>query len=158
MTTAALAYIPVAYLADRSTKKPFVLLTFVFFTLFPLVLLLCHSFWPLVGAFVLRGLKEFGDATRKALILDLAPADRQALTFGVYYFVRDTIVSVAALAGGVLWALGPEVNFLTAFAFGLAGTVWFALRGRDVSLGPNGNVASSAAPAGDDDASQTRPS
>jgi MFS family permease len=32
MTTAVLVYIPVAYLADRSTKKPFVLMTFVFFT------------------------------------------------------------------------------------------------------------------------------
>ena len=35
MATAVLVYIPVAYLADRSTKKPFVLMTFVFFTLFP---------------------------------------------------------------------------------------------------------------------------
>ena len=39
MITAMLIYIPVAYLADRSTKKPFVVITFVFFTLFPLVLL-----------------------------------------------------------------------------------------------------------------------
>jgi hypothetical protein len=39
MATAVLVYIPVAYLADRGAKKPFVLMTFVFFTLFPLVLL-----------------------------------------------------------------------------------------------------------------------
>jgi MFS family permease len=44
MTTAVLVYIPVAYLADRSNKKPFVLMTFVFFTLFPLVLLFSRSF------------------------------------------------------------------------------------------------------------------
>lgn len=31
MATAMLVYIPVAYLADRSTKKPFVVITFVFF-------------------------------------------------------------------------------------------------------------------------------
>ena len=43
MTTAVLVYIPVAYLADRSTKKPFVLITFVFFTLFPLALLYSRS-------------------------------------------------------------------------------------------------------------------
>ena len=65
MATALLIYIPVAYLADRGQKKPFVQMTFVFFTLFPLVLLFCQSFWPLVGAFVLRGLKEFG--ARQAL-------------------------------------------------------------------------------------------
>jgi len=136
MATAAVVYIPVAYLADRSGKKPFVLMTFVFFTLFPLTLLYCHSFWPLVAAFVLRGLKEFGDATRKALILDLAPEDRKAITFGVYYLVRDSIVSLAAFGGAFLWLVSPRANFLTAFAFGLAGTVWFALRGRDFSAEP----------------------
>ena len=39
MATAVLIYIPVAYLADRSTKKPFVLMTFVFFTFFPRIAL-----------------------------------------------------------------------------------------------------------------------
>ncbi|MBU0641067.1 MAG: MFS transporter, partial [Planctomycetes bacterium] len=136
MATAALLYIPVAYLADRSGKKPFVLMTFVFFTLFPLMLLFCHSFWPLVAVFVLRGLKEFGDSTRKALILDLAPEDQKALTFGVYYLVRDSIVSVAAFGGAFLWMLSPATNFLVAFAFGVLGTIWFALRGRDLSANP----------------------
>ena len=56
MVTAMLIYIPVAYLADRSRKKPFVVMTFAFFTLFPYVLIFCRSFWPLVAAFVLRGL------------------------------------------------------------------------------------------------------
>jgi MFS family permease len=139
MATAALVYIPVAYLADRSTKKPFVLATFVFFTLFPVALLFCHSLWPLVAAFVLRGLKEFGDATRKALIMDLAPEDRKAMTFGLYYLIRDAIVSIAAFGGGLLWALGPSVNLLTAFGCGVAGTVWFALRGRDLSALPAPN-------------------
>jgi MFS family permease len=43
MATAVLVYIPVAYLADRTTKHPFILMTFVFFTLFPLVLLYSRS-------------------------------------------------------------------------------------------------------------------
>jgi MFS family permease len=135
MATAALLYIPVAYFADRSGKKPFVLMTFVFFTLFPVTLLYCQSFWPLFGAFVLRGLKEFGDSTRKALIMDLAPEDQKALTFGVYYLVRDSIVSVAAFGGAFLWMISPATNLLTACAFGVLGTIWFALRGRDLSGG-----------------------
>lgn len=134
MAVAAVIYIPVAHFADRLGKRPFVLTTFVFFTLFPLALLVSQSFWPLVGAFVLRGLKEFGDSTRKALILDLAPEGRQALTFGAYYLVRDSIVAVAALAGGPLWVLAPEVNLIAAAACGAAGTVWFAWRGRDVAV------------------------
>jgi MFS family permease len=132
MATAMLVYIPVAYLADRGRKKPFVTVTFVFFTLFPLVLMLSQSFWPLALAFVVRGLKEFGDATRKALILDLAPDDRKAITFGVYYFVRDAVVSIAALGGAWLWAIDPRLNLLTATGFGLLGTLWFALRGTDL--------------------------
>ncbi|NOY82624.1 MAG: MFS transporter [Kiritimatiellaeota bacterium] len=131
MITAMLIYIPVAWLADRGSKKPFVAVTFVFFTLFPLAVLYCHSFWPLAAAFVLRGLKEFGEPTRKALIMDLAPEGKKASTFGAYYLVRDVIVSAAAFGGAFLWTLGPRVNFLTAFGFGIAGSLWFILRGRD---------------------------
>lgn len=91
MTTAVLVYIPVAYLADRGTKKPFVLMTFVFFTLFPLVLLYSRSFEWLILAFVLRGLKEFGEPTRKALIMDLSPDHCKAGMFGLYYLIRDVL-------------------------------------------------------------------
>jgi len=132
MGTAVLVYLPVAHFADRLGKRPFVIVTFIFFTLFPAVLLLCHSFWPLVGAFVVRGLKEFGDPTRKALILDLCPPEQRATMFGLYYLVRDTIVSFAALLGAFLWMDAPATNLLAATAFGVAGTIWFALRGRDV--------------------------
>ncbi|MDD5704488.1 MAG: MFS transporter [Kiritimatiellae bacterium] len=134
MATAILIYVPVAYLADRGRKKPFVAMTFVFFSLFPLLLYLSHSFWMLVAAFVLRGLKEFGEPTRKALIMDLAPEDRKAGVFGLYYLVRDAIVSVAAFGGAFLWQRSPALNFISAFAFGAIGTLWFILRGRD--LGP----------------------
>jgi MFS family permease len=139
MVTAMLIYIPVAYLADRSHKKPFVVVTFGFFTLFPLVLLFTRSFWPMVLAFVIRGLKEFGEPTRKALIMDLAPEGKKAGTFGTYYLARDVIVSVAAFGGAFLWNVSPAVNFLTAFGFGLLGTLYFALFGRD--LPPAGAVS-----------------
>lgn len=156
MVTAMLVYIPVAYLADKSTKKPFVVTTFIFFTVFPLVLLVAQSFWIMVIAFVIRGLKEFGEPTRKALIMDLAPDDRKAATFGVYYLVRDIIVSIAAFGGALLWdastaklitdtiGIGhsflpffklipsPATNFLAAFGFGLAGTLYFVLFGQDL--------------------------
>lgn len=132
MATAVLVYIPVAYLADRSTKKPFVLITFGFFTLFPLALLYSRSLPWLTAAFVLRGLKEFGEPTRKALILDLAPEQCKAAMFGFYYLIRDGFVAVAALGGAFLWQLSPGVNFLTAFGFGLLGTLGFAAFGRDL--------------------------
>ena len=134
MTTAVLVYIPVAYLADRSTKKPFVLTTFIFFTLFPLVLLFCRSLGWLVLAFILRGLKEFGEPTRKSLIMDLSPDHCKAGMFGLYYLIRDVFVSVAALGGAFLWQISPETNLLTAFVFGVIGTLGFAVFGRDIAV------------------------
>ena len=84
-------------------------------------------------AFVVRGLKEFGEPTRKALILDLAPEDRKAGVFGLYYLIRDCIVSLAAIGGALLWKyVSPEANLLTAAAFGAAGTLWFSVAGRDL--------------------------
>jgi len=133
MVTAMLIYIPIAYLADKNTKKPYVVTTFVFFTLFPLVLLFSRSFPALILAFILRGLKEFGEPTRKALIMDLAPEGQKASVFGLYYLIRDVIVSVAAFSGALLWNVSPATNFLVAFGFGLLGTLYFALRGKDLS-------------------------
>jgi MFS family permease len=134
MTTAVLVYIPVAYLADRSTKKPFVLITFVFFTLFPLVLLYSRSLEWLVAAFILRGLKEFGEPTRKALIMDLSPESCKAGMFGLYYLIRDVVVAVAAFGGALLWQISPQTNLITAFVFGVIGTIGFAFFGRDMPL------------------------
>jgi hypothetical protein len=64
--------------------------------------------------------------------MDLAPEGRKAGMFGLYYLIRDVIVSVAAFGGALLWRLQPEVNLWTAFGCGVAGTVWFAFFGKDV--------------------------
>ncbi len=138
MATAVLVYIPVAHLADQTTKKPFVVMTFIFFTFFPLVLLFCQSFLWLIPAFILRGLKEFGEPTRKALILDLAPETCKAGMYGLYYFLRDVCVSVAAFGGAFLWQVSPATNFMVAFIFGVAGTIGFARYGTDVCLQNDG--------------------
>lgn len=132
MVVAMLVYIPVAYLADKSAKKPFVLITFFNFTVFPLFLLFSHSFPMMVLAFVIRGLKEFGEPTRKALIMDLAPDDKKAGMFGLYYLVRDVIVSLAAFGGAFLWQVSPAANLLTATGFGVMGTLYFWAFGRDL--------------------------
>lgn len=132
MATAMLIYIPVAYLADRGSKRPYVVVTFLFFSFFPLAILFSRSFSLLVMAFILRGLKEFGEPTRKALIMDLAPEEKKAGMFGAYYLVRDVIVSVAAFGGAYLWSLSPATNLITAFGFGILGTTFFFLYGKDL--------------------------
>jgi len=134
MVTAMLVYIPVAYLADRGSKKPYVAITFGFFTLFPLILMFSSNIWMFVIAFVIRGLKEFGEPTRKSMIMDLAPENQKAAMFGLYYLLRDVIVSLAAFGAGFLWNISPQVNFLAAFGFGLVGTLFFILFGEEIKI------------------------
>ena len=123
--TASLCILPTSYFADKSQREPFVLLTFVMFTLFPISLWVSRSFTMLVVAFVIRGLKEFGDTSRKALIVSYAEPQRRGQTVGAYYLIRDVIVSFGALIGAWLWHIGPQLNFLAAAAFGVAGTIFY---------------------------------
>jgi MFS family permease len=125
MATAMLCIIPAAHYADRSRREPFVVATFIMFTLFPISLLISRSFPALVIAFVIRGLKEFGDTSRKALIIGYSDSARRGQMVGTYYLVRDSIVSIGAILGAYLWNLGPGLNFVGAAALGLAGTIFY---------------------------------
>jgi MFS family permease len=125
MATAMLCIIPAAHYADRRGREPFVIVTFIMFTLFPISLLMSRSFPALVIAFVIRGLKEFGDTSRKALIIGYSDSERRGQMVGTYYLVRDLIVSTGAILGAYLWKLGPALNFLGAAALGAAGTIFY---------------------------------
>jgi hypothetical protein len=78
-----------------------------------------------VIAFVIRGLKEFGDTSRKALIIGYSDSDRRGQMVGTYYLVRDLIVSTGSIVGAYLWKLGPGLNFVGAAAIGAAGTIFY---------------------------------
>jgi MFS family permease len=125
MLAAMLCIIPAAHYADRYRREPFVIVTFIMFTLFPISLLVSRSFSALVIAFVIRGLKEFGDTSRKALIIGYSDSDRRGQMVGTYYLVRDLIVSTGAVGGAYLWKLGPGLNFVGAAAIGAVGTIFY---------------------------------
>ncbi len=125
MITAMFCYIPVAHLADKHGQRPFVFATFIFFTLFPVSLLFADNFAWLAVAFAVRGLKEFGEPARKALIIAQAPPELRARTYGAYYLIRDCIVTTGSFVGAWLWSISPQANFIGAAACGAAGTVWF---------------------------------
>ena len=126
MATAIASYVPAATLAGRTEKKPFVILTYVFFTLFPLAVLASRSFEALLLAFAIGGLREIGEPARKALIVDLADPAARGRTVGTYYAIRGFAVAGAAAVGGVLWMIRPAFTFLAAAALGVAGTLWAA--------------------------------
>ena len=125
MLAATLCIIPASHYADRHGREPFVLVTFIMFTLFPLSLLFSRSFSALVIAFMIRGFKEFGDTSRKALIIGYSESQRRGQMIGAYYLVRDLLVSAGAILGAYLWKLGPAVNFLGATSLGIAGTIFY---------------------------------
>jgi len=125
MVTAMLCYIPAAYLADKHGRRPFVLVTFLFFTLFPITLLLAKNFAWLAAAFAVRGLKEFGEPARKALIIGEAAPALRSRTFGAYYLIRDCTVTAGSLLGAWLWNISPQANFIGAAVCGTTGTLWF---------------------------------
>jgi MFS family permease len=125
MLAATLCIIPASHYADRHGREPFVIATFIMFTLFPISLLMSRSFPALVVAFVIRGLKEFGDTSRKALIIGYSNSNRRGQMVGAYYLVRDLIVSTGAILGAYLWKVGPGLNFLGAAALGATGTIFY---------------------------------
>jgi hypothetical protein len=45
---------------------------------------------------------------------------------GLYYLVRGLSITPASIVGGLLWKIRPEVPFLIAGLFGVAGTLIFA--------------------------------
>ena len=111
--------------ANLAITRPFVMATFVFFTLFPVSLLWANNFGWLAVAFVVRGLKEFGEPARKALIIAQARLDLRARTYGAYYLIRDCIVSTGSFLGAWLWSISPQTNFIGAAVCGALGALWF---------------------------------
>ena len=125
--TAIVSYFPAAFLAGRAEKKWFIVLTYVFFTLYPVAILLSRSFVQLACAFAVGGLREIGEPARKAFIVDSAEPAKRGRTVGSYYAVRGFSVAGAATVGGLLWTVRPALTFAAAAALGVAGTLAAAL-------------------------------
>jgi len=119
-----LSYLPAAALAGRVEKKPFVVLTFLFFALFPAAVCVSRSFAQLAAAYVIGGLREIGEPARKALIVDLSDPASPGRSVGLYYAIRGGAVAGAAAVGGALWTIRPELTFAAAALLGAAGAVW----------------------------------
>jgi len=126
-TIAILFYLPAGRLAEFTGRRPLVLLTFVFFALFPLAVRLASTFPALLVAFVIGGLKEFGEPARKSLIVDLAPDHLRGRAVGVYYGIRNLLVVPAGVIGGLLWQQSPVLPLDAAAVVGTIGTLAFAL-------------------------------
>jgi MFS family permease len=127
MITSILVYIPAGRIADRIGRKPFVVLTFFSFALFPVAIIFASNFASLIVAYVIGGLREIGEPSRKAMIVDLVRDNIRARSVGLYYLVRSLSITPAAAIGGLLWKIAPQVPFITAGLIGLIGTMVFMM-------------------------------
>ena len=125
MITSIVIYIPAGKIADRIGRKPFVIITFLSFALFPVAIILASSFGWLIVAYMIGGLREIGEPSRKAMIVDLAHDNIRARSVGLYYLIRSLSITPAALIGGLLWKIAPQVPFVIAGIIGLIGTAVF---------------------------------
>jgi hypothetical protein len=129
--TSLVLYLPIGHFASRAgaAKKPFIGLTFIFFALFPLTLVLLgplDGLWGLIVAFVIGGMREIGEPARKAMITELAPAAFRTQAIGIYWATRSVAIMFAPLVGGAIWFfISPEAMLWTAAAIGIVGTVLF---------------------------------
>lgn len=125
VATSILVYLPAARMADRFGRKPFVTATFLAFALFPLTVVFASGPVAMAIAFMVGGLREIGEPSRKAMIVDSAEPEIRGRTVGLYYLVRGLSVTPAAAIGGLLWRVSPATPFLVAAAIGFAGTALF---------------------------------
>lgn len=140
-TTALATYVPMAKWIDRSTSpRPFIGLTFLLFSLFPICLVLlpraCAALGlpvmlGLVVTYILNGLRELGEPARKALISSGFEPNVRARAIGLYWGVRAFAFCPAPLVAAYLWTtIGPDLTFLIGGAIGLMGTAWFSVQQR----------------------------
>ena len=137
-TTALVTYIPTAKWVDRAASpRPFIGVTFLLFSLFPICLVLLPKASATLGlpvmaglvvTYVINGLREFGEPARKSLITSSFPADVRARGVGLYWGLRSFAFCLAPLVAALLWGrIGPDATFLLGGGIGLVGTGWYAL-------------------------------
>ena len=82
----------------------------------------------LLLAYVVAGLREAGEPSRKAMIVDLAGESSRGSEVGLYYSIRGFVVMPGSLIGAALWSSSPILPFLVGSSIAWAGLVIFLIR------------------------------
>jgi MFS family permease len=132
---------PGGWIADRVGRRR-ALLMFVALASAGYIVYLLTPSWPFVflGLALVMAWQSMASPAIFAIIGDALPRERRAMGFtlqsilkrvpiaiaGLYYLVRSLSITPAALVGGLLWSIAPEVPFIVAGLIGLIGTFVFA--------------------------------
>jgi len=134
MSVSISSYLPAARISDRGRRLPFISITFLALALFPLMLLFSKNFLWLLVTFIVLGLREIGEPSRKAMIVDLAPKKNRGETVGIYYALRGLVIIPAPILGGILWGVEPRALFLLATIIGLVALFFLLTTVREPAL------------------------
>src|SRR5258708_21597422 len=97
------------------------------FALYPITVILAHNFGALILAFIVGGLREIGEPSRKAMIVDFAGQQLRGRTVGLYYLVRNLSITPASAIGGVLLEVRPEISLLNSGVVVVGRTLLFCV-------------------------------
>jgi len=86
----------------------------------PFAVFIAHSTPLLVAAFVIGGLKEFGEPARKSFIVDHVPPPSGAGCWDILHNPQSHH-RPWGLLGGILWGISSELLFLTSLGLGIVG-------------------------------------
>ncbi len=153
----ALYSFPGGYLSDRiGTKKSLIFFNLVAMGGFALVILIPTWQAVLVGAVFFISWSAISLPATMSLIYKVLPQNKRTMGVSMHSLVRripmafgplvgglfisvwgerDGVrVAFAAVGGALLWQISPEANLVTAFVFGVVGTIGFTVFGRDVQV------------------------
>lgn len=129
--------VPAGLLADRFGRKRLLVFGYVMFALTYAGLALARSPVHIWALFILYGIyMGFADGNGRALLAELAPADRRATAFGAYHSVVGVAALPSSAVAGVLWdRVSPAAPFWLGAATALAAAFLLPVLVRSTSGG-----------------------
>jgi len=118
---ASLFSLPFGRLSDRISRKFVLILSFIFWIVVCLSIILAHSRVTIILAFVFYGLhKGAMEPVQKTLVAELAPAAYKASVLGGFQMVIGLCAFPASFLAGILW---EKIGIFVPFYFSLGLTI-----------------------------------
>jgi len=118
---ASLFSIPFGKLSDKTSRKYVLILSFIFWAVVCVSIILNHSRLTIILAFVFYGLhKGAMEPVQKTLVAELAPAAYRASSLGGFQMIIGLCALPASLMAGIMW---EKMGILIPFYFSLGLTI-----------------------------------